>query len=174
LIASKKPGAQVFAYEPIAENIRLFKSNISRNKGLEKKIHLDQKAVTGTEQPHVVLFFDNIHHNTVIASVYQEFSAANKKEVQVDAVSLSKIIEQNNLAVIDLLKLDCEGSEYPILYDSPLHIWSLIKCLAIEVHELDNDKRNCRHLASFLGKKGFEMIIRSDANGCYYLLAYRK
>jgi len=174
LIASKRKQAKVFAYEPIPENIDVFRSNITRNKGLEKRIQLYQQAVTGVEQPSVTLFFDDVHHNTVIASVYQEFSADNKKAIQIDAISLAKIIAQKNLAVVDLLKLDCEGSEYPILYDSPAHIWTLIKCIAIEVHELDNDKRNCRYLSSFLRNKGFKMIIRPDANGCYYLLAYKK
>ncbi len=82
LITSKRRKALVFSYEPITENIEVFKSNIRRNKDLEKRIHLDQKVVTGTDQPSVTLFFDDVHHNTVIASVYQEFSMDNKKAVQ--------------------------------------------------------------------------------------------
>ncbi len=173
LIASKRQRAKIFAYEPMAENFSVFQSNIDRNKGLEKRIHVEQKAVTGMEQSSVNLFFDDVHHNTVIASVYPEFSDANKKEVAVKAISLTRIVKENKLNRIDLLKLDCEGSEYPVLYDSPSEVWSSIQCLAIEVHELDSDKKNFRYLTSFIEDKGFKTQSRLDLNACHYLMAYR-
>jgi FkbM family methyltransferase len=173
LIASKRKGAKVFAYEPMIDNVKIFQSNLHRNKSLEERIKLKQKAVTGTEQSSISLFFDDMDHNTVIASVYPEFSNANKREIRMEAVSLSRIIEENGLKSIDLLKMDCEGSEYPILYDSPASIWPFIQCLAIEVHELDSDKMNFRYLSSFIRDKGFEIKSRLDPNSCYYLMAYR-
>jgi FkbM family methyltransferase len=173
LIASKRKKAKVFAYEPMPDNIKIFQSNIARNKDLQERIKLQQKAVTGTDQASVSLFFDDKDHNTVIASVYPEFSDANKKEIHMEAVSLSRIIEENELNTIDLLKMDCEGSEYPILYESPAGIWPLIHCLAIEVHELDKDKRNFSYLSSFIKDKGFEVESRLDPNSCYYMMAYR-
>jgi len=173
LIASKRKEAKVFAYEPMSDNIKIFQSNIHRNKNLEERIKLKQKAVTGTEQPSVSLFFDEKDHNTVIASVYPEFSNANKKEIRMEAVSLSKIIEENELNRIDLLKMDCEGSEYPILYESPAGIWPFIQCLAIEVHELDNGTRNFSYLSSFIKDKGFVIKSRLDPNSCHYLMAFR-
>ncbi len=173
LMASKRQMAQIFAYEPIAENISVFKSNIERNKGLDQRLRVEQLAVTGEEQSFIALFFDDVHHNTVIASVYREFSHENKKEVRIKAISLARIIEENKLDRIDLLKLDCEGSEYPILYDSPSELWPFIQCLAIEVHELDDDKRNFRHLSSFIKNKGFKIQSRLDPNACHYLMAYR-
>ena len=173
LIASKRQRAKIFAYEPIDENISVFKANIKRNKGLEKRIHLEQKAVTGKEQSSVSLFFDDADHNTIIASVYPEFSEANKREIQIKAVSLAQIIQENRLGRVDLVKLDCEGSEFPILYDSPSEIWPSINCLAVEVHELDNDKRNFVYLSSFIEAKGFKVQSRLEPTGCHYLMAYR-
>ena len=173
LIASRKRNAEIFAFEPIAENISVFRSNIKRNLGLENRLHLEQKAVTGKKQLSVSLFFDNISHNTVVASVYPEFSDANKKEIRIDAISLAEIIEENKLARIDLIKLDCEGSEYPILYDSPSEVWPVIRCLAVEVHELDADKKNFRCLYSFLQGKGFQIHSRLDPNGCHYVMAHK-
>jgi FkbM family methyltransferase len=173
LIASKKKDATVFAFEPMIDNVKIFRSNINRNKNLEKTIRLEQKAVTGIEQLSVSLFFDDKDYNTVIASIYPEFSIANKKEIKINAISLSKIIEENNLNKIDLLKMDCEGSEYPILYDSPDSVWPFIQCMAIEVHELDGDKKNFTYLSSFIKSKGFEIKSRLDPNACHYLMAHR-
>ena len=173
LMAAKRKEAVIYSYEPMENNLQLFHSNLQRNPGSDARIKTKQKAVTGKEIRSVKLFFDNIHSNTVISSVYEDFSKENTQITEIEATSLAKIIEQNNLQVIDVLKLDCEGSEYPILYDSPESVWPLIKCLCIEVHEMDNEKRNHKFLSEFLKEKGYQQSSRLDANGCYYLHAWK-
>ena len=115
----------------------------------------------------------DLHSNTVISSVYEDFSKDNTKAIEITAISLEEVISNNGLAVIDILKLDCEGSEYPILYDSPASVWPLIKSLCIEVHEMDKEKRNYQFLSGFLKEKGYQQKCRLDANGCYYLFAWK-
>ena len=60
------------------------------------------------------------------ASVVKDFSAQNTQVKKVDAISLERIFEENGLWRVDLLKVDCEGSEYPIFYDSPAHLFDKI------------------------------------------------
>lgn len=174
LMAAKRKNAQIFAYEPMEENLRLFRSNLQRNAGSEKLIRAERKAVTGERIPSVKMFFDPVNANTVISSIYQDFSKDNTRATEVPAISLEEIITANGLTTVDVLKLDCEGSEYPILYDSPASVWPLIKCLCIEVHQLDEERRNYAYLSQFLKEKGFRQESRLDANGCYYLLAWRQ
>lgn len=171
MMAAKRPAATIYAYEPMQENTIVFSRNIELNKNLDQRIQLSQKAVTGTPVPSITLYFDNQDHNTVIASVFDDFDTHNKESVSIPAISLHEIITANRLQQIDILKMDCEGSEYPILYESPESVWRVIKALAIEVHEMDKDRRNAAYLQSFLEKKGYKIEKRLDPNGCYYFLA---
>jgi FkbM family methyltransferase len=172
MMAAKRKNARIYAYEPMADNLKLFRSNLDRNRGRDDRMQVEQKAVTGKKVDSVKMFFDDVHSNTVISSIYEDFSKDNTKATEVPAISLEEIIATNGLKSIDVLKLDCEGSEYPILYDSPESVWPLIKCLCIEVHELDTEKRNHAYLSGFLKAKGYQQESRLDANGCYYLLAW--
>jgi FkbM family methyltransferase len=173
LMAAKRKDARIYSYEPMENNLRLFLSNLERNPGIKNSIKAEQKAITGSEVKSIKLFFDDVHSNTVISSVYEDFSKDNTRSIDIEAMSLAEIIRTNNLKVIDVLKLDCEGSEYPILYDSPASVWPLIKCLCIEVHEMDTEKRNHNYLSGFLKEKGYQLSSKLDANGCYYLLAWK-
>jgi len=155
-------------------NTDVFKKNISLNKKLEERIILTEAAVTGTQTGMMPIFFDDINDNSVIASVCSDFSKSNNGSVQVPAIRLFDIIAWNNIKQIDLLKMDCEGSEYPILYDSPETIWPLIKCIIIEVHDLDTEKRNAAFLFNFLEEKGFVVSSKLETEGCYSAVAIKK
>ncbi|WP_461115706.1 FkbM family methyltransferase [Spirosoma jeollabukense] len=48
----------------------------------------------------------------------------------------------NDLQTIDLLKMDFEGSEYDILYHTAPGLIRRVRQLAIEVHNLDDDRNN--------------------------------
>ncbi len=174
MLFSMRKDATVYAYEPIPSNYELFKKNISLNPGLDQHIHLFNKAVTGKPQAQVELFMETSGDNSVIASVYDDFDAQNQYRLRVPAISLSEIVKDNRLQQIDLLKVDCEGSEYPILYETAPEIWGKIKKLFIEVHNLDSDKRNATHLGEFLKEKGFEVKSEFAHTTCYALSASRK
>ena len=174
MLFSKIKEATVYAYEPIPVNYQLFSNNIALNPGLEKKIHLYNKAVVGTPQESVELYMEHDADNSVIASVYSDFDHQNKYSIKVPAISLAEIINGNRLQQIDLLKVDCEGSEYPIIYETPQELWSRIKRLTIEVHNLDNDQRNTDYLGRFLEQQGFAVSSQPAHTNCYALNAVRK
>jgi FkbM family methyltransferase len=173
LMTANRKEASIYAYEPMENNVKVFNDNIKLNSDKRNNIKVEQKAVTGKKVDSIKLFFDDVNYDTVISSIYEDFSDKNTKAVEIAATSLSAIIGDNKLTVIDILKLDCEGSEYPILYDSPETIWPLIKCLCIEVHELDKEKRNLNYLSGFLRQKGYQLYSRPDINGAYYVLAWK-
>jgi FkbM family methyltransferase len=174
MLFSKIKDATVYAYEPIPKNFELFKTNISLNPGLEKNIHLFNKAVTGTPCDNVELFMEHSTDNSVIASIYSDFDQQNKYSTKVPAISLQEIINGNGFSRVDLLKVDCEGSEYPIIYETPAAIWSKVNRVAIEVHNLDNDTRNADYLGKFLQQQGFEVESQFVHANCYALMGVRK
>jgi FkbM family methyltransferase len=173
MLFSKTKDATVYAYEPIPANYELFKKTIALNPLLQKKIHLFNKAVTGTPQQFVELYMESATENSVIASVYADFDKQNKYSVKVPAISLQQIVDENKLGKIDLVKIDCEGSEYPIIYETPGNVWQQINMLTIEVHNLDEDKRNAARLGKFLEEKGFQVNTMPAHSNCYFLEATR-
>jgi FkbM family methyltransferase len=174
MLFSKIKDATVYAYEPIPVNYELFKKNISFNPGLEKQIHLFNKAVTGKPVESVELFMEHSAENSVIASIYSDFDQQNKYSLKVPAISLEEIINGNGFNRIDLLKVDCEGSEYPIIYETSAATWSKVDRLTIEVHNLDNDRRNHNYLGEFLKQQGFNVESQFVHVNCYVLDAVRK
>ena len=174
LIASKMPAAKIFAYEPILSNVDLFNKNIDMNPALQNRMSVQQKAVTGKPVDSVNIFFDDTETNAVVASIFENFAKENKKTTQIPAISLGEIIEMNKLHSIDLLKLDCEGSEYPIIYESDSNIFDKIKNIAVEIHDLDFDKNNTIALKAFLTTKGYYITQTMGENGCPSILASKE
>lgn len=174
ILFSKIKEATVYAYEPIPSNYELFKKNISLNPSLQNNIHLFNKAVTGIPANYVELFMEASSDNSVIASVYADFDTQNKHSLKVPAISLLQIMEDNKLQHIDLIKIDCEGSEYPIIYETPVSVWNQINMLTIEVHNLDEEKRNVHFLGNFLQQNGYLVQTASAHSNCFTLTAARK
>lgn len=74
----------------------------------------------------------------------------------------------------DLMKLDCEGAEYPILFNAPETIFDRIERMVMEYH--DNVSGYIHHdLVQFLTNKGFNVKIHPNFVHNYlgYLYAYR-
>ncbi|MEO5682897.1 MAG: FkbM family methyltransferase [Chitinophagaceae bacterium] len=174
ILFSKKPDAVVYAYEPIRSNYELFTKIIAINPALQNRVHLFNNAVTGTPQEFVELFMETASDNSVIASVYADFDTQNQHTIQVPAISLQQIVQENKLQHIDLVKVDCEGSEYPIIYETPDEVWKNIQMLTIEVHNLDQEKRNVDFLGRFLKEKGYMVVIEPAHTNCFTLLAQKK
>jgi FkbM family methyltransferase len=173
LLLSQKTDARIYAYEPIEKNVTLFNNNLLLNPSIKKNVNLFHRAVTGKPVEFIVLYKEADSDNSVTASVFQDFETHNLKSVSVRATSLAQIMNDNNLECIDFLKLDCEGSEYPIVYDSPPEIWKKINRIFLEVHNLDKEKRNFEALNNFLMSAGYRTSSQIAKNGCYALYARR-
>lgn len=173
IILSKIKEVKIFAFEPVEHNYSLFLKNIELNKNVSQQVLLIKKVLTGSITGKVDLHMDNsINNNAAVASIYKDFSSQNTHLQQSDAVSLTEFLQSKNIESVDLLKLDCEGSEYPILYETPAYVLNKVKALAIEVHNLDEETRNLRTLVSFLkGRNYSTQFIRE--NTCYSLFAHK-
>jgi len=173
LLFSKIKEAIVFAYEPMPSNILLFKETIKANPAMQS-IQLFQKAVTGLPVESVELFTADTDENTVVSSVFSGFNGMNNKRITVPAQSLMSILEEHDLQHVDLLKLDCEGSEYDIVYNTPPAVLRKIAMMVIEVHELNKDKNNVAALAEFLQKNKYVTRVLPVQEGSFYLEAIKK
>jgi FkbM family methyltransferase len=141
------------------------------NPASKNKIIIDAKAVTDGSSDTVELFTQQENSESSIASIYREFDERNSTSLSVPAITLKKIIDENNLLEVNLLKLDCEGAEYEILYSTNREVLKKIKRMLIEVHPLDDEKRNEKYLSSFLSENGFTTETKPFHNGCFSMIA---
>ena len=170
MLFSQVAAAMLYAFEPIEENRRIYAANIARNPGLGARITLRGLAVTGTPTESVDLFA-NATGASVTASVVPGFDPHNTRQLRAGAVALADVLREHGLARVDLLKLDCEGSEYSIIYESPRSLWPAIDAIVLEAHELDGERRNVLELQIYLEGLGYHCSTESAGNGCHALLA---
>ena len=172
LLFSKLKTARVFAYEPLPSNIELFKKTIDRNPGM-KNIQLIQAAVTGISKESIELFTEDTEDNTVVSSIFSSFNKLNQKKISVPAQSLTSILEKNGLEKVDLLKLDCEGSEYDIIYNTDAAVLKKADIMVIEVHQIDEQKNNLNSVNEYLRSLGYTTRYMPVQEGSFYLEALK-
>ena len=85
----------------------------------------------------------------------------------------TEALQEQGLDTVDLLKLDCEGSEYPIIYESPRELWRGVRAIFLEVHDLPGEGRNVTALIAYLEDVGYRCTKHAANNGCWAVFAQR-
>ncbi|MDP3790211.1 MAG: FkbM family methyltransferase, partial [Candidatus Omnitrophota bacterium] len=131
------------------ENVRL--------NNADKNIHIFNRGVSGKRGARR-LFID--HNNPGGHSMFNGSGGF----IEIDTVSLSDIFDDNGLSHCDFLKMDCEGAEYEILYNTPLEYLKRIKSISMEYH----DNGDISGLASFLEENGFKVTFKKNKDHLLY------
>ncbi|HQC20960.1 MAG TPA: FkbM family methyltransferase [Anaerolineaceae bacterium] len=146
---------EVLAFEPNPESFALLQANL--------KLNAIQNA------------------RAVCAGVWSEagtmtLSAANGEPLQAQTVfseavgeggqgapviTLEQLLMDYTPQGIDLLKLDCEGAEYPILLATKPETLKAIRRIVMEYHDLDA-RQNHRVLKAYLENAGFQVRLRGN------------
>jgi len=145
LAAQSAKNVTVYSYEPFKDNFALLKQNVLLNE-LSKNVKPFQCAVT-KEKGTRYLFLDG--HNSGNHSFYANSMG---KRVKVCTTTLENILDDNNIKTCDLLKIDCQGAEFEILYNTPPEYLKRIENIAMEYHSNEDISR----LNKFLEKNGFK------------------
>jgi FkbM family methyltransferase len=151
--ASQFPGSKILSYEPIEGNFRQLQHNTKLNKNCH--IMCFPKAVSG-QRGEISLSFDPGDSFTTSATIFGEFTE-DDKTIRVPCVTLPEIFDKHHLERCDLLKMDCEGSEYSILYNCPSEYLRKIVQMAIEVHQGPGMNQSIESLGSYLTDHGFKI-----------------
>jgi FkbM family methyltransferase len=91
------------------------------------------------------------------SSINADQTVAAKSTV-VQQMPLSRIMDECGLARVNLLKIDCEGSEYEVLRSLDAAHWARIDRVVIEYHDFGDD-RNHRELIEILHDNGFDAEV---------------
>ncbi|MFA5797275.1 MAG: FkbM family methyltransferase [Candidatus Woesearchaeota archaeon] len=145
---------KIYSFEPLPENYSILIKNIRRNN--IKNIATYKMAIsrhTGTSYLHL---YDGVH--TGSSSLYERNS---NKKIQIKTITLEKFIIENGIKQIDFIKMDCEGAEYEILFNTPEKILRMIKKISMEYHDSINRHKH-NELMTFFRKKGFSARLDGE------------
>ena len=158
-VADHFPQASIYAFEPLPSNFKQLKQNCELNPN--HHMLANNQAVSGKPGP-VTLYYNPENTLTPLASTSASFDSRNVQKTEVEAVTVEQIMSEYKLDRIDLLKLDCEGAEYDILYNTPTQLFDKIDMLTMEVHKGDMPRENLPNLQKFLTDLGYKIRIRGE------------
>jgi FkbM family methyltransferase len=159
------PRASVHSYEPMPANFQVLQRNHALNPRVATRWHVYPAAVTGAPRASIDLFFEADKTLSSYASAYQQWVPKAARRVSVPAIALSQILDTPGIGTIDLLKLDCEGAEYEILFDSPAGVLQRVSNIVLETHTGRGSPGTHRDIVNFLQAQGYateELILQDD------------
>ncbi len=158
---------RVLAYEPCSLHFPLLAENVRHNQ--MANVLLANEAVWRANETLEFLYSNN--SEPMDTSL---FAMGGDRKETVKAVSLEEVFRRYAIERCDFPKMDCEGAEYDILYNTPDHVLKLIKRIVMEWHNLDS-VQSPDNLAQFLIEKGFTLAGEHTWTGTTgYLYAYRQ
>ncbi len=164
IFAVQSKNTIVYAYEPMFDNFSLLRENIRFNK-LGKNIFPFNLAVGARKEKRRLYLGGSPFHSfypinkSPFNPLYRDYlEEKNQKYIEVNCISLEDVFEENKINQCDILKLDCEGAEFEILYNLPDEYFKKIKKIRLEYHNhLVDRKNNSSYLIKFLEQKGFKV-----------------
>lgn len=163
-LLDRRPAARIIACEPLPANFEYLQQNLpSDGQGGHR---LYQAAVVGQKtSEEIPIHFNPGRSVSPVASIEPGFSSENEATLQVPAVTLEEILQGNAVDAVDLLKLDCEGAEYAILYHLPRATLQTIKTIVAELHPLDGPKTSPTELIDYLELNGYSVTRTAGDRG---------
>lgn len=136
IMATLLPQAVVHVFEPVAANFDVLQQNI-RHAGLERAIHATNAGIGGKRGfmalDDIAMSPDrrNTGGHTVMGPQVSDTPPADGRAF-VELLPVGELLDR--MARIDILKIDCEGAEFEILYSLTPHQLGKIDTMLGEIH----------------------------------------
>lgn len=165
LAADKFKDARVYAFEPNEDSFQILKRNAEVNK-LNNMTCLNAAITSHTGVTNLYLDSENWGHST-------SFNYGGK-EVSVNSIKLSDFFAQKNIQACDLIKFNCEGAEFEILFSLQPEQLKTIGMMLVLFHEDLSTGSSLKSLYHHLALHGFycRVVNRSEKRG--WLIAKNK
>ena len=156
---------RVISFEPIKRNFKLLHENIKLAN--QSKLTVINKAVNDTIG-ELVLKFNSSQDITTSASLFDNQYGSDEETVY--TTTLEATMQEFSLSKIDLLKLDCEGAEYNIIYNTPRTFFDKVNCMSMETHIGKAGNENNASLLDYIKGLGFTTITERNS----FIWAYKE
>lgn len=164
--ATRAAGVKVFSYEPFPENVKWLRNNVNKS-GLTN-VQVFQQAVSGDTG---LRYLQVNSANWIVHSLFGE-STTTEPGLPIDSVSFDDIMNKERIDYCDLLKLDCEGSEYEILQRCTPDTLRRVRRIVGEFHEGPHIHGTGEDLCRFLVSRSFRIDNFEVDDGGGLLSAY--
>ena len=139
ILAKQNPKSIVYSFEPHLETFKLLESNVKVNKLTNVKLF--NMGVSNKTTKNLTLTTHPLWSggNTTYAdkAAFESYHGSkNVVRTTVSTIGLDEIMNIHEIDKIHLLKIDCEGAEYDILYDSDYFKNNRIMNMVGEFHNL--------------------------------------
>ena len=141
------PTATIYSYEPETKNYELLKRNIIAN-GLEKRAQAFLLAVCGDVGVRTLTIAGESSGKNSLS-----YDVGTGVSSQVTCTTLERIFIDNKITHCDCLKIDCEGAEYEILYNTAPEHLKKVRMMIIEHHGVEGE--SVEELTKFLKQQHF-------------------
>jgi FkbM family methyltransferase len=154
IFAARRSPAKIFAVEPTEKNLRVLRENIKLN-DLNGRVVPVRVALAGKSGEIDLFVPQNGGLATTTAGHLENYGAAEGgvSSSKIRALTLADFFKENRIDFCDFIKMDVEGAEYDIFYNTPEEIFKRIGIMSIECHG-DGD---INQLMKFISARGFEV-----------------
>lgn len=152
LAGKRAKNGRVLAYEPDPANYKQLEKNIKANN--LSNVILSSDAVLDRQ---ATIPFHKDTFNTAESSVFK----LGNETISIKSTTLADIFTEQKIERCDLLKIDCEGAEYDILFHALPTMMDKIDKIVMECHapgyfDIINEAYTPKRMAAYLIKSGFE------------------
>jgi FkbM family methyltransferase len=166
ILAKQNPLSTVYSFEPDRNLFNILERNVNSNNLNNVKIFnfaVSKNNIKNIQLCKHPMYSGGNTTQSTSESMKNYYNVEIIDSYSVECVSLDNIINNNNITEVELLKIDCEGAEYDILYDSNCLRNNLIKNMVGEFHNLkyNNVDSNAENLINYC-KPFIENIFKTN------------
>jgi FkbM family methyltransferase len=125
---------RIICLEPDPESFALLLANTARLPGVTAL----RRAVAGSPGTAVLRLSPEPWAHSTVSRPPRE-PGGEARTIEVEATTLSAVLDEAGIDRCGLLKLDCEGAEHAIFASTPREVWRRIDRIVLEVHPLPGD-----------------------------------
>ena len=147
--AAHARSAQIVTFEPEPRNFRDLTSNVARNRLRDRVVPIN--AAVAAEDGRRTLAVPVQRNKAAFAT------GSNGGSVDVECVRLERYLNDEVPGAIDILKLDCEGTEWEILPSLSRETYGRVQHVIVGCHA--HEERQIDEMREFLATRGFTSSI---------------
>ncbi len=171
---SRLHSGRIYAVEPIKVNFETLQKNLAANH--VANVECVQCALGASEgEMTMAVDPDQSVSSYMMRSEVARIPPGFRVE-RVATKSLGGFLSEIESPEIGLIKMDCEGAEYPLIEQLARVKHESVRAITMEVHDLDR-QRNCGALRKQLMQLGYEIFYKPELLGrptLHHLLALRR
>jgi len=158
--ARKADKGLILSFEPDPDNYLLLENNVKLNN--LNNVRIFQKAVAGVNGKRFI-------YRDPINNAAHSIIRISSQIISVYCLTLSEIFSISKINNCDFLKIDCEGAEYEIIFNTPADILKRVQKITLEYHtpkfhDIENETYTPENLVKYLKETGFQTtLIKENA-----------